>query len=401
VWNLPLRGDALLDPHSSSYVSWLKQSVARDRAWINTTSCGMPIFWADPTTKPVKVTLASSAYQDKALIRAWSAVPIPAAAKPANCSDKDFAVAQVQPDGTVSEWEFWKAAKGSDGRWSARWGGAIADLGADRGIASPLAWQDPSAPANAQHSTINWNVTASSVSMMAGVITRADVQSGHIDHALAFALHDAAKGKVASPAQRTDGTSADAYALPEGSRLRLDPKLDLSKLSMTPLVRMIAEAAQKYGIVVRDRTYSSDAFFAEEPQPGQSNPYKPQLSDQYPDAALKAFPWSHLQVLKQAVCTGTGGCDAPQAAAINLSTSTPKAGSPLTVDTSNSTLNQPRDQVLWDLDGDGRYESGGDPAVKHTFVPPKAGPLTVRVRITTRGGSVVTGRRTITVAPAG
>jgi hypothetical protein len=341
VWNLPLRDDAPLDPHSSSYVSWLNQSVARDRAWINTTSCGMPIFWADPTTKPVKVTLSSSSYQDKALIRAWSAVPIPAAAKPANCTDKDFAVAQVQPDGTVSEWEFWKAAKDSSGRWSARWGGAIADLGADRGIASPLAWQDPSAPTNAQHSTINWNVTASSVSMMAGVITRADVQSGHIDHALAFAVHDAAKGKMASPAQRTDGTSTDTYALPEGSRLRLDPKLDLSRLSMTPLVRMIAEAAQRYGIVVRDRTYSSDAFFAEEPQSGQSNPYKPELANEYPDAALKSFPWSHLQVLKETVCTGTGGCDAAQSAA------------------------------------------------------------TAGVQITTRSRSVVTGKRTITVAPAG
>jgi hypothetical protein len=60
VWNLPLRDDAPLDSHSSSYVSWLNQSVARDGAWINTTTCGMPIFWADPTTKPVKVTLASS-----------------------------------------------------------------------------------------------------------------------------------------------------------------------------------------------------------------------------------------------------------------------------------------------------------------------------------------------------
>jgi|tagenome__1003787_1003787.scaffolds.fasta_scaffold20846189_2 hypothetical protein len=401
VWNLPLRDDAPLDSHTSSYVSWLNRSVTKYGAWINTTRCGTPIFWADRTTKPVKVALASSSYQDKAMIRAWSAVPMPATAKPANCADKNFAVAQPQPNGTVREWEFWRAAKAGNGRWSARWGGAITNVRADRGIASPLSWQDPSAPAGARQSTINWYVTASSVSILAGVITVADVQRGHIDHALAFVLHDAAKGKMAWPAQRTDGGSTDTYALPEGTRLRLDPRLDLSKLAMSPLVRMIAEAAQEYGMVVRDRSYSTDTFIAEEPRPGQSDPYEPQLDDQTPGAALKSFPWSRLQVLKQTVCTGRSGCDAPQAAVISLSTSTPKVGSRLTLDTSNSTLNQPRGHVLWDLNGDGRYEAGGDAAVKKTFVPAKAGTLTVGVKITTRSGSVVTGKRTIRVAPRG
>jgi hypothetical protein len=236
------------------------------------------------------------------------------------------------------------------------------------------------------------------MSMIAGVITRADAQSGHIDHAVAFAIPDTAKGKRVWPAQRTDGASTDAYALPEGARLRLDPKLDLSKLTMTPLVRMIAEAAQKYGMVIRDRTYSTNVFVTEEPHAGETNPFKPLLDGQSPSDALKAFPWTHLQMLQAPACPASGACDTTQRATINLSGS-PKVGTPLTLDTSNSVLNQPRDQVLWDLDGDGRYETDANAAVKETFVPRAAGSRAVSVKITTRAGSVVTGWRTITVAP--
>jgi hypothetical protein len=400
VWNLPLRADAPLDAHSSSYVTWLNEQIAAHGDWINTTSCGMPLYWADATTPRVKVTLDKSVYQEPALIRAWSSVPMPAAAKPANCGDKNLAVAQVQPDGSIREWEFWRAAKSSTGAWTAKWGGATTDVRVDRGIASSLAWTDPTATTTAAHSSFNWNVTASSISMMAGVITRADVAGGHINHALALHITDAAKGRFAWPAQRTDGTSTATYALPEGAHLRLDPKLNLSTISMTPLVRMIAEAAQKYGIVIRDRTYSTNTFIAEEPQAGQTDPFKPLLGGLQPNAALKAFPWSRLQLIKAPSCSSWGECKAPESVAIALSTSTPKVGTALTIDTTNSTLNQPRAQVRWDLDGNGTYESGGDKAVKKTFTPGKAGTLTIGVQITTRAGTVVTGKRTITVAPS-
>jgi hypothetical protein len=212
---------------------------------------------------------------------------------------------------------------------------------------------------------------------------------------------DAAKGRWAWPAERADGGSSDTYAIPQGSHLRLDPKLDLSKLTMTPLVRMIAEAAQKYGLVVRDRTYSTNAFITEAPQPGQTNPFAPLLNGQSPGTALKAFPWSRLQLLKLQSCTVKGACSATEHASISPSTWSPKVGSPMTLDTSNSTLDQPRDHVVWDLDGDGTYETDGGAAVKETFVPAKAGTRTVHVRIATRSGSVVTGQRTLTVAPSG
>jgi hypothetical protein len=238
------------------------------------------------------------------------------------------------------------------------------------------------------------------MSMTAGVITRADVASGHIDHALAFAITDTAKGKKAWPAQRTDGGSLDLYALPEGSHLRLDPTLDLSTIAMTPLVRMIAEAAQKYGIVVRDRTWSANVFMTEEPQPGETNPFTPLLGGKYANEALKAFPWAKLQLLKTTTCTGWAACNAPETAVVDLNTAAPRVGQPVTLDTTNSVLNQPRAQVRWDLDGDGTYETNAGSAVQETFVPTSAGTRTVGVQITTRAGTVVTGQRTIAVAAA-
>jgi hypothetical protein len=136
IWNLPLRHDVPLSPRSSEHVRWLTSLVAARGGYINSTSCGMPLFWADRDTPRVPVRLDHPSYMDPALIRAWGSVPIPPDARPARCSDKNFAVAQEQPDGTIRTWEFWSATKGEDGTWTAKWGGAIDDLMADRGIAS-------------------------------------------------------------------------------------------------------------------------------------------------------------------------------------------------------------------------------------------------------------------------
>jgi hypothetical protein len=400
IWNLPVRDDAPLASGSAAQVRWLTGQVQTAGTWINTRTCGMPTYWAAPGAATKTVRLDPSAYQDKALIRAWSAVPIPAGATPANCSDKNFAVIQPQPDGTYREWEFWKATQAADGSWTARWGGVTGDLQSDRGVASSRSWQDPTAPLLAQRaSTFSWNVTASSISMMAGVITAADVARGHIDHALALATPDTAKGRFVWPAQRTDGTSVDPDALPEGAHLRLDPSLNLASIPMTPLVRMIAEAAQRYGIVVRDRTWSTTAFYTEEVKAGAADPFAALQAGKSASTALQAFPWSRLQVLAAPACGTGSGCHATQKAVVSTDGAA-VAGAPVTVDTSNSWLDQPRARVEWDLDGNGTYERSSGTAVSTTFTPSAAGTRPVGVRITTLDGSVVTAQTSLRVAAA-
>ena len=398
-WNLPLRADAPLSRRSAASVAWLGAKVAAGGAYINTYTCAMPTYWAEPGTPRVPVKLVGAVYRDPALINAWAAVPIPPETVPAKCSDANFAVIQRQPDGTLDSWEFWKAAKAADGSWTARWGGATQDLQRDRGFASTRSWTDPDAPAAAaRQSHHNWNVTASSMSMMAGVITARDVERGRIDHALALALPDAAMGSFLWPAQRADGGSTEPGALPEGARLRIDPALDLAKVPMVPLVRMMAEAAQRHGIIVRDRTWSNTVFYTEEVRAGAPDPFRPLLGGKWPDAALKAFPWDRLQLVAAPECTGSTGCRLAEQVTIHADGAA-RAGAPLALDTSASALEHPREAVAWDLDGNGSFEHDAGRAVGARVVPAAPGRLEVRVRITTVAGSVLTASRTLDVAP--
>jgi hypothetical protein len=115
-----------------------------------------------------------------------------------------------------------------------------------------------------------------------------------------MAVPEVRSGVFASPAQRSDGRSSSPYAIPEGAHLRLDPNLDLAALHLPPLTLMIAEAAQRYGIFVRDRS-GVPHFFAQDPVRLPNNPYlgpNGYFEETSPGALLASFPWSHLQLLR-------------------------------------------------------------------------------------------------------
>jgi len=154
----------------------------------------------------------------------------------------------------------------------------------------------------------DWGSTASSLPMIAGTAMLSELRAGHIDHALAINIPEPCKTWFSWPAQQTDGTSAQlSTCMLEGAHLRLDPKLDLSKLNLPPVTRMFAQAAQKYGLIVRDRTGAGNdtTFFGEDPTPTGTDPYRGpggfygSLSAR--DVATR-FPWSSLQLLKMTAC---------------------------------------------------------------------------------------------------
>jgi hypothetical protein len=360
----------------------------------------MPEYWASANTPTVPVRLNHRSYEDPALVQAWSAVPIPPRAAPASCSDHNLAVLQREPSGAIREWEFWAASKSASGAWTAEWGGAIDNVLADRGVASPRQWTDPVAPTYlARRSTYGWNVTASGMSMIGGVITNQDLESGRIDHALAMAVTSAAAHEWMWPAQRTDGYSTDPAALPEGAHLRLSPSVNVDALPVPPIVKMLARAAQQYGIVVRDQTGWSDVFYAEPPASRQPNLVRTLLDGQSLTSALAAFPWGKLQVLNAPMCSSYSGCQATQKALIT-ETGTARAGSRVTLSTSNSVLNYPRASVTWVL-GTGRgamsiTRDSTNLSARYT----QPGWHRVRVDVVCADGSSVTGTTSIYVRPA-
>ena len=95
-----------------------------------------------------------------------------------------------------------------------------------------------------------------------------ELKAGHIDHALALAIPAAAFNKFVYPAQRDDGYDKSPNAIPEGTRFRINPKLDIKALHLPLATQIMAEAAQKYGIIVRDQA-GALAFSANPPPEGR------------------------------------------------------------------------------------------------------------------------------------
>jgi len=296
VWNAPLADDAAVDPGSVAMVSGLTGEVAREEGlgigpWISTDA---NIYVAGPDQPTVRVQLDDpTASWRAALQAAFTAVPIPAGAQPGSGSD---AVMTVWRPASDKLWEFFGIRLLSDG-WHAAWGGAIQNVSQSPGYYDASSWPGAST---------SWGATASSLPAPAGVITLADIEEGVIDHALAVALPYPCQGIYSWPAQRTDGTGTAANCIPEGAHLRIDPSLDIPALHLPALVRMMAEAAQKYGMIVCNQTHWDIGFWTESAAPGAANLFYSDgapsptgaFQGMWPNQLLSYFPWSAIQVLK-------------------------------------------------------------------------------------------------------
>ena len=307
VWNQPLSATAATDPNSAAMVSDLagqaaseyQHGIGPDIGTNGTTT----FYEVGPNQPTVQVQLSNpTAGWRVSLQSAFDAVPIPANAQPAAGSDAEMTIWQPSTD---KLWEFYQMQKQADG-WHASWGGAMENVSQSSGYYSTTSW--PGALSA-------WGATATSLPTAAGVITLQDIQQGHIDHALALDLPYPRSGVWSWPAQRSDGTGTDPNAIPEGAQLRLAPNLNLAALNLPPLTLMIAQAAQKYGMIVRDQTHWAIGLFAENPIPLDTNPYYTSsgtpsptgpFEGKWPDGLMNSFPWSHLEVLKLHLCTQAG-----------------------------------------------------------------------------------------------
>jgi hypothetical protein len=292
-WNRQL-SNTPTDPRSAALVQSLVSEVQRETQagigpWIATTTSSTPLYRVGRNQRRVRVKLDSPGTPGGlALQKAFASVPIPKGAKPAAGQDRHMTVWQPSTD---ELWDFWQARQAPDG-WHASWGGAIKHVSKSPGYYTATAW--PGARRT-------WGATASSLPVIGGTMTIDELRRGSIRHALAIALPAPRAGVFSWPAQRTDGTGG-TDTLPEGARLRIDPTLDLSTLHLPRLTRMMAEAAQRYGLVVRDQTHKGISFFAQDPQ-GQPNPYGRLFAKETPLQLLAKFPWDRLQVLQMRLCT--------------------------------------------------------------------------------------------------
>jgi hypothetical protein len=280
-WNAPLAAVAPLDPNSQAYVNELLRQVQTYGTWMDTYQYSVPVYVVGPNQATQHVTLDVYAPDLQA---EFDAVPIPSTAQAAAGTDEHMTVWQPSTD---KLWEFWHMQQESDG-WHARWGGEMDNVSTSPGYFT--------------HSGItnDWGATATGLPLLGGLVTEADLQRGYINHALAISIVETEPNCWSWPAQRTDGayTTTGITPIPEGARFRLNPTINVASLDLPPLDTMLAQAAQTYGIVVRDKG-GAVSFYGEDPKtiPG-TNPWPAEFENTYVSTILARFPWSDLQTLQ-------------------------------------------------------------------------------------------------------
>ncbi len=298
VWNHPLADGARIDPHSPQLVTRLVKEVNREKhagtgPWIQTDSYSTPLYVVGPHQPRVHVALfQGNSAGRRSLQHCFNRVPIPPRARPAAGSDAHMVVWQPSTD---TLWEFFDAHK-QNGRWHAVWGGAMKHVSKKPGYYTRKSWPG--------RSLLNWGATASSLSVIGGVMRIKELKGTRIPHALAMIVPSPRARQYSWPAQRTDG-GGPSNALPEGARLRLPANLNLKRMHLPRIVLMMARAAKAHGIIVRDQS-AGVGFFAQDPGPGGGDPYYGAgglFGGQYPNKLLAKFPWGKLKVLKMSLCT--------------------------------------------------------------------------------------------------
>jgi hypothetical protein len=286
-WYQPIPAGVALHPNSAGYAADFLRQVRTyyGNVTINTTAYASPVFQPPAGTGSVKVAqwdCQNKGYLSAGLAQQWASVPVPAYATPSDGSDGEMTVYQAASN---TLWEFWQARKVS-GQWQACWGGRMSNVSASDGI-----WPQ------------GYGTTATGLPFIGGQITAEELQRGEIRHVIGIALVDLERAGIYSwPANRSDGYNPGnaANRIPEGTRFRLDPGVNVDALNLHPVARTIARAAQKYGFVVWDKA-GAISLRVQNPKSytalGQADPYAALFNGTPNYALLNGFPWDRLQFL--------------------------------------------------------------------------------------------------------
>lgn len=275
---------------STARAAALAQSVNSLRLGAYT---GTPVWIASSATPRLSVALTDVGRGAPTLMRnsggtgVLDAVPIPAAAVQ---SDNAAGIFAVWAADSSQLWELVGASRSAQGAWAAQWGGRIDAL-----------------PSSAGVHTGTLGFTGSGLSQVLSSVKIAEVAEGlrtgrfdTIRHTVGITIPETSAAGFSWPATRTSGTSSNALALRQGQRLRLPASFDVASSGLTPVGKMIAWAAQNYGlIVVGQDTTATVLAESGEPQRVATgvNPWDALLTGTTAQSVLTGFPISTLEVL--------------------------------------------------------------------------------------------------------
>lgn len=269
-WRQAISTDPQVDPNSVAMIAAVQPKPG---LFANLVEFGIPIYpvGADTPTHDVNCT-----HDDFGIcpFAGWP-VPIPDGAQ-ANAGS-DGVLVTVDESSGVS-YEFWQAVKDGD-TWSASFGAVNSIRGSGWGGAA----------------------TGAGASRLGGVVRIAEIAAGEIPHALALQTQNACTGSFRPPALKSDGQSDAENCIPEGSRLQLDPSLDLNGLGLSHGELVVAKAMQRYGGYVMDVSGAPLSVSFERDtgaQPGSVGATYSEAGFRWDSDAMEHVPWDRLRVLK-------------------------------------------------------------------------------------------------------
>lgn len=259
--------DAAVDPGSKVMVRSLVRSSRQGFA-VTWRRWSVPVYFADASTPRRRVRLTARWRAARAL----HSIPIPRRAIPDPEDDGSIAIVDRS---TGCEYDFWQF-KRKRGRWSASWGNSIRTDGT--GVYP-----------------YGLSARASGFALTAGLLWPEDLAGSSIEHALAFSYDFTKAGGPVTPATETDGVTRSRDAIPIGARVRLDPTLDLNTLNLNRYQLMIAQALQRYGMILVD-SGGGVSIYARGPRGAARGTWNGLLPGRtYPP--LDAIPVHRLQVM--------------------------------------------------------------------------------------------------------
>lgn len=173
------------------------------------------------------------------------------------------------------ELDMWVGFQESDMNWKA--GARMVEPTTGSGIAGPASGN------------------AAGFALAAGVIRPEEIAAGRIDHALVF-TSPYVRNSYVSPAVHGDGKQTDPDAMPMGTRIQLDPSVDISGLPTYK--RIVAQALKDYGAYLADSSGSlairGEASIGRASTGGPSDIWTPVGVT---DTNLSTLPWDHMRVI--------------------------------------------------------------------------------------------------------
>lgn len=252
-WNTPIGADPEIQPGSEELMRLLANEPSSAFFGINLHRWTIPVYEVDSSTPRCRVhQRVIDVEKPDAPLGYWGkagkhltqfpgfgeSVPIPLAATPDNEADAHMGIVDWE---AKLAWDMWGAQKRSDGQWESYTGMCYR-------IDGPGVFDRKNFSAHDGDSIhFHGPSRAAGVPAIAGLIMHEEVETGRIEHKLAFATRFNARKRFTFPATWTDGQ--EAFGLPEGAVLQLNPALDLDGFDLSPGAKVVAEALQEYGMV--------------------------------------------------------------------------------------------------------------------------------------------------------